>query len=66
LELERLSVDTFVFMEVQGAEYPIAVSLKDPSRRIVAGDRLGIAFDPARAHLFDAHGDVITAPRRAV
>ena len=59
--MERLGADTFVFMDVEGAEEPMAVRLKDPNRRIVAGDRLGIAFDPARAHLFDSDGEAINA-----
>ncbi|GAB5458370.1 MAG: sn-glycerol-3-phosphate ABC transporter ATP-binding protein UgpC [Henriciella sp.] len=60
LELERLGADTFVFMDVEGAEEPMAVRLKDPNRKIVAGDKLGIAFDPAQAHLFDSEGEALS------
>lgn len=58
--MERLGADTFVFMDVEGAEEPMAVRLKDPNRSISAGDKLGIAFDPARAHLVDGDGEALT------
>ncbi len=59
LELERLGADTFAFLDVQGAEEPIAVRLKDPNRKLQAGDGVGVSFDTSKIHLFSEHGDII-------
>ncbi|QJU60267.1 sn-glycerol-3-phosphate ABC transporter ATP-binding protein UgpC [Sphingomonas sp. AP4-R1] len=54
--VERLGADTFAFLDVAGAEDTVAVRLNGDARRVAVGDRVGLRFDPDRAHLFDADG----------
>jgi multiple sugar transport system ATP-binding protein len=55
LELERLGSDTFAFLEVNGADGPVAVRVED-YHEIKTGQRVGIDFDTTRCHLFGTTG----------
>jgi multiple sugar transport system ATP-binding protein len=56
LEIERLGADTFAFIDVEGADESIAVRVMRTHQNVAPGDRVGINFDPAHAHLFDPAG----------
>ncbi len=58
--LERLGADTFAFIDIAGAADPVAVRLDPGDRTTATGDRVGLTFDPATAHLFGP--DDITIP----
>ncbi len=62
--MERLGADTFVFVEVPGAEAPIAVRLTPADRGIANGQAVGLSFDPANVHLFASDGTTIPATGR--
>ena len=42
-----------ILLDVRVGESPV-VARVDPSPRVAAHDRVRLAFDPARAHFFDA------------
>jgi sn-glycerol 3-phosphate transport system ATP-binding protein len=50
--IEALGADTVVHGRIEGSGAPLTVRL-DGTLRIAAGDRLTVAPDPARLHLFD-------------
>ena len=58
--IERLGSDTFAFLDLPGVEDTVAVRLGEDANRVAVGDRVGLSFDPAKAHLFDAQG--VTVP----
>jgi len=60
--VERLGADTFAFLDVPGAEDTVAVRLGEEANRIAVGDRVGLQFDAAKAHLFDAGGIAVRSP----
>ena len=59
--IERLGADTFAFVEVAGAEDPIAVRLSADDRHIANGQKVGLSFDPANVLLFDEGGTTVFA-----
>jgi len=59
--VERLGADTFAFVEVAGAEAPVAVRLGTADRHIANGQEVGLSFDPANVLLFDGNGTTVFA-----
>ena len=66
LGLERLGADTFVFMDIDGADEPFAVRLRNPDQHIASGDILGVMFDTSKIHVFDSDGESISVERKSV
>jgi ABC-type sugar transport system ATPase subunit len=59
--LERLGADTFAFVDVPGTPAPLAVRLGTGHDSVVNGQRVGLTFDRAQAHVFGP--DDMTIPR---
>ena len=57
--IERLGADTFAFLDLTGASEPVAVRLGQEANSVAVGDHVGLRFDAAKAHLFDAEGMAI-------
>lgn len=57
--IERLGADTFAFLDMPGASETVAVRLGQDGRSVAVGDHVGLRFDGAKAHLFDADGTAI-------
>ena len=57
--LERLGADTFAFVDIPGAVQTVAVRLEPRDGSVSVGDRVGLRFDPIKAHIFDAEGVTI-------
>lgn len=57
--IERLGADTFAFLDLPGARETVAVRLGPDAKSVAVGDRAGLRFDPAKAHLFDPDGAAV-------
>lgn len=57
--LERLGADTFAFLDLPGAEGPVAVRLAADDVAVAPGQTVGFRFNPERALLFDAAGQAL-------
>lgn len=57
--LERLGADTFAFLDVPGAESPVAVRLSARDSGLAPGQSVGFDFDQHHALLFDAAGQTL-------
>lgn len=57
--LERLGADTFAFVDIPGAQDPVAVRLSADQGAVAPGQTVGFAFNPERALLFDAAGQTL-------
>jgi ABC-type sugar transport system ATPase subunit len=58
--LERLGADTFAFLDLPGAEGPVAVRLEAGDVGVLPGAQVGFRFDHAAAHFFGADGDSLS------
>lgn len=57
--LERLGADTFAFLDIPGAQEPVAVRLSTDDGAVTPGQVVGFSFNPERALLFDAEGQTL-------